>query len=69
MHGFRDHRVRTLVMAGVSKDVIKNGIGDGSDEKVKRYAHVRADFIENELNRVPDFVQIDPFDPPLQAML
>jgi integrase len=69
MHGFRHHRVSTLVMAGVSKDVIKNQIGHGSEEMIKRYTHLRPEFIQNELDRVRNFVQIDPFDPPMQAVL
>lgn len=69
MHGFRHHRVSTLVMAGVSKDVIKNQIGHGSEEMIKRYTHLRPEFIQNELDRVPNLVQIDPFDPPLQAVM
>jgi integrase len=39
MHGFRHYRVSKLVMAGVSKDVIKNQIGHGSEEMIKRYTH------------------------------
>ena len=65
MHGFRHHRVSTLVMAGVSK----NQIGHGSEEMIKRYTHLRPEFIQNELDRVRNFVQIDPFDPPLQTVL
>jgi integrase len=68
MHGFRHHRVSTLVMAGVSKDVIKNQIGHGSEEMIKRYTHLRPEFVQNELDRVRNFVQIDPFDPKLQAV-
>jgi integrase len=69
MHGFRHHRVSTLVMAGVSKEVIKNQIGHGSEEMIKRYTHLRPEFIQNELDRVRNFVQNDPFDPPMQAVL
>jgi integrase len=68
MHGFRHHRVSMLVMSGVSKDVIKNQIGHGSDEMVKRYTHLRADFIESELDRVRTFLEIDPIDPNLRAV-
>lgn len=68
MHGFRHHRVSMLVMAGVSKEVIKDQIGHGSDEMIKRYTHLRPEFIQNELDRVRNFVQIDPFDPKLLAV-
>lgn len=68
MHGFRHHRVSTLVMAGVSKEVIKDQIGHGSEEMIKRYTHLRPEFIQNELDRVQNFVQIDPFDPKLRAV-
>jgi len=56
-------------MAGVSKDVIKNQIGHGSEEMIKRYTHLRPEFIQNELGRVRNLAQIDPFDPPILAML
>jgi len=36
---------------------------------IKRYAHLRPEFIQNELDRVRNFLQIDRFDPPMQAML
>jgi hypothetical protein len=51
------------VMAGVSKDVIKDQIGHGSAEMVRRYTHLRPEHIQNELERVRNFVLIDPFDP------
>jgi len=56
-------------MAGVSKDVIKNQMGHGSEEMIKRYTHLRPEFIQNELGRVRNLAQIDPFDPPILAML
>jgi integrase len=68
MHGFRHHRVSTLVMAGVSKDVIKNQIGHGSEDMIRRYTHLRPEFIQNELARVQNLVLFDPFDPAVQAM-
>jgi len=68
MHGFRHYRVSALVMAGVSKEVIKNQIGHGSDEMVKRYTHLSEDFLQKELLRVPNLGLIDPFDPKLQAV-
>lgn len=71
MHGFRHHRVSTLVMAGASMVVIKKWIGHGSEEMVNRYTHLRPDFMQAELERVPDFVpknaEFDPFDPPAAA--
>lgn len=69
MHGFRHHRVSTLVMAGVSKEVIKNQIGQGSEEMIKRYTHLRPEFIQNELDRVRKSRVIAPFDPQMQAVL
>jgi len=56
-------------MSGVSKDVIKNQIGHGSEEMTKRYTHLRPEFIRNELDRVRNSVPIDPFDPQLQAVM
>jgi hypothetical protein len=55
MHGFRHHRVSTLVMAGTAVGVIKKWIGHGSEEMVNRYTHLRPDFMQSELERVPDF--------------
>src|SRR5712671_4686953 len=71
MHGFRHHRVSTLVMANASIDVIKRWIGHGSKEMVDRYTHLRPDFMQSELERVPDFAlkhgtknaEFDPIDP------
>lgn len=76
MHGFRHHRVSTLVMAGTATEVIKKWIGHGSEEMIRRYTHLRPDFMQDELSRVPDFAVeigskvavIDPFDPKLQAV-
>ena len=56
MHGFRHHRVSTLVMAGTPMVVIKKWIGRGNEEMVNRYTHLRPDFMQSELERVPDFV-------------
>jgi len=75
MHGFRHHRVSTLVMAGTPMVVIKKWIGHGSEEMVNRYTHLRPDFMQDELARVPDFASdfgpevavIDPFDPKAAA--
>jgi integrase len=55
MHGFRHHRVSTLVMAGTPIEVIKKWIGHGSEERIRRYTHLRPDFMRGELARVPDF--------------
>jgi integrase len=55
MHAFRHHRVSTLVMAGTPVEVIKKWIGHGSEEMIRRYTHLRPDFMQNELARVPDF--------------
>jgi integrase len=76
MHGFRHHRVSTLVMAGTPMAVIKKWIGHGSEDMVNRYTHLRPDFMRDELARVPDFAPesgpkiavIDPFDPEMQAV-
>jgi integrase len=55
MHGFRHHRVSTLVMAGTPIEVIKKWIGHGSEEMIRRYTHLRPDFMRDELAQVPDF--------------
>ena len=76
MHGFRHHRVSTLVMAGTPMVVIKKWIGHGSEEMVNRYTHLRPDFMQEELARVPDFApeieaekaEIVAFDPRLEAV-
>jgi hypothetical protein len=76
MHAFRHHRVSALVVAGTAIEVIKKWIGHGSEEMIRRYTHLRPDFTQGELARVPDFALefaskiavIDPFDPKLQAM-
>jgi integrase len=76
MHGFRHHRVSTLVMAGTPMVVIKKWIGHGSEEMVNRYTHLRPDFMQEELARVPDFApeieaekaEFDPIDPRLEAV-
>jgi integrase len=75
MHGFRHHRVSTLVMAGTSIEVIKKWVGHGSEEMIRRYTHLRPDFMRDELARVPDFapknvsktVEIAPVAPQLAA--
>jgi integrase len=67
MHGFSS----TLVMAGTEIVVIKKWIGHGSEEMVNRYTHLRADFMQSELDRVPDYAsklgtkiaEFDPIDP------
>ena len=48
----------------------QEGIGHGSEEMVNRYTHLRPDFTQTELERVPDFVlngtknaKFDPVDP------
>ena len=71
MHGFRHHRVSTVVMAGTPMAVIKKWIGHGSEEMVNRYTHLRPDFMQDELARLPDFApefgpkvaEFDPIDP------
>jgi len=71
MHGFRHHRVSTLVMAGTPMVVIKKWIGHGSEEMVNRYTHLRPNFMQGELDGVPDYVpklgtkiaEFDPIDP------
>ena len=71
MHGFRHHRVSTLVMAGTPMVVIKKWIGHGSEEMINRYTHLRPNFMQGELDRVPDYVpklgtriaEFDPIDP------
>ena len=76
MHGFRHHRVSTLVMSGTPMAVIKKWIGHGSEEMVNRYTHLPPDFMRDELARVPDFamqsrpktVEIAHFDPQVAAV-
>ena len=76
MHGFRHHRVSTLVMAGTPLAVIKKWIGHGSEEMVNRYTHLCPNFMQDELAKVPDFASelgpknaaFAPFDPGMQAM-
>jgi integrase len=71
MHGFRHYRVSTLVMAGTSIEVIKKWIGHGSEEMIRRYTHLRPDFMQSEVEKVPDYeprlgskiAVIDPVDP------
>jgi len=55
MHGFRNHRVSALVMAGTPIEVIKKWIGHGSEEMIRRYTHLRPDVMRDEHARVPDF--------------
>lgn len=77
MHGFRHHRVSTLVMAGTPVEVIKKWVGHGSEEMIRRYTHLRPDFMRDELARVPDFasknvskiVEIAPVAPQLAVAL
>lgn len=54
MHGFRHHRVSTLVMAGTAIEAIKKWISHGSEEMIRRYTRLRPDFMQDELARVPD---------------
>ena len=42
-------------MAGTPIEVIKKWIGHGSEEMIRRYTHLRPDFMRDELARVPDF--------------
>jgi integrase-like protein len=48
MHAFRHHRISTLVMAGTAVEVIKKWIGHGSEEMIRRYTHLRPDFMQDE---------------------
>ena len=50
--GFRHHRVSPLVMAGTSIEVIEKWSGHGSEEMIRRYAHLRPDFMQSELEKV-----------------
>jgi integrase len=76
MHAFRHHRVSTLVMAGTAVEAIRKWIGRGSEEMIRRYTHLRPDFMRDELARAPDFALeiaskvavFDPFDRKLQAV-
>src|SRR5260370_16641187 len=55
MHGFRHHRVSTLVMAGTPIEVIKKWIGHGSEEIIPSYPHLPPPFILPQLSPVLDF--------------
>jgi hypothetical protein len=76
VHAFRHHRDSTLVRAGTAVEVIKKRIGQGSEEMIRRYTHLRPDFMRDELARVPDFALeigskvavFDPFDQKLEAV-
>jgi hypothetical protein len=71
MHGFRQHRVSTLVIAGMPMVVIKKWVGHGSEAMVNLYTHLRPDFMQSKLDRVPDYTpklgtknaKSDPVDP------
>jgi integrase len=64
MHGFRQYRVSTRVMAGTSIEVIKKWMGHGSEEMIRRYTPLRPDLMQAELEKVPDFAaKIAGFDP------
>ena len=62
--------IATLIRSA-SQNHLKKWIGHGSEEMVNRYTHLRPDFMQAELERVPDFVpqnaEFDPFDPPAAA--
>jgi len=42
-------------ITGTPIEVIKKWIGHGSEEMIRRYTHLRPDFMRDELARVPDF--------------
>ena len=56
--------------------VIKKWIGHSSEEMVNLYTHLRPDFMQDELARVPDFIpesvsknaEFAHFDPEVQAV-
>jgi hypothetical protein len=63
-------------MAGTPMVVIKKWIGHSSEEMVNLYTHLRPDFMQDELARVPNFnsesgskiAEIAHFDPGVQAV-
>ena len=42
-------------MAATPIEVIKKWVGHGSEEMIRRYTHLRPDFMRDELARVSDF--------------
>jgi hypothetical protein len=65
--------VRSDGLAANTRTLLKGWV---AKKWIRRYRHLRPDFIQDELGRVPDFALeirskiavIDPFDPELQAV-
>ena len=53
MHAFRHGRVSYLVEQGVPRDIIKAGIGHGSDAMIEKYLHLRTSHRAAALASVP----------------
>jgi integrase len=56
MHAFRHGRVSVLVEAGTPRDVIKRRIGHGSDRMIDLYLHLRKEWQEAELAKLPTMI-------------
>jgi integrase len=54
MHAFRHGRVSYLVESNVPMEVIREWIGHGSDEMVRRYTHLRPEFRKRVLQQIPE---------------
>lgn len=54
MHAFRHGRVSYLVESGTPMELIREWIGHGSDEMVRRYTHLRPIFRKRALAQIPE---------------
>lgn len=65
MHAFRHGRVSYLVESGAPMELIREWIGHGSDEMVRRYTHLRPTFRKRALAQIPELFgsKIDVFAP------
>lgn len=62
MHAFRHFRVSFLVEQDVPVEVIRRWIGHGSEAMMRRYTHLRSEYRQQVLSRLPR-VEIAPIDP------
>jgi hypothetical protein len=49
------HLPLSLLRIELQRFPLKKWIGHGSEEMIRRYTHLRPDFMRDELARVPDF--------------
>ena len=59
MHAFRHGRVSYLVESNTPIAVIREWIGHGSDEMVRRYTHLRPQFRKRILEQIPELIAPD----------